>query len=284
MKRLLFTLIALFTLVQGFSQGVFDDFNFRRNAVKERKVIYWPPLREADVMFHWRVERIIDTREKINMCMAWPKNPLWKVMETAIMKDKTMVPFMSDSLLTPFTEEELNKKLSWEETTQIQLDPNDPYNVKDSTFPVFYDWEKIKRFKIMEDWIFDRKESRMYCRIVYIAPMFKPYIPGIPDEKIKEMPICFVKYHDNDSIDLSTFRAHAVNQEVYNRFNDAARISYDDFFEMRMFGSYIIKESNAFDYSIREFAEFKDDPVAAHLESDKIKQRLFEYEHDVWEY
>ena len=75
-----------------------------------------------------------------------------------------------------------------------------------------------------------------------------------------------------------------VNEEVFNMRNDAARISYDDFFEQRLFSSFITKESNAFDLAIRQMDEFSADPYGALLEGEAIKQSLFELEHDMWEY
>jgi gliding motility associated protien GldN len=282
MKRIIYV-VALFALaLQGASaQGVYDDFIYGRSAVKERHVIAWPYLREADVMYAWRVERIIDVREKMNTCMSWPKNPLWKVLETSVMKDGGLTPYFSDSLNRPMSQSDIVKKLNYETTIQVQVDPNDPYNLKDSTVQVVYDWETIKRYKIMEDWIFDKKESRFYCRIIYVAPMFQPYAGGMT---VPEQPICYLRYHDNSFADSATFRNICVNQEVYNRFNDAARLTYDDYFEQRMFTSYIVKESNMFDLKIKGFDEYKDDGVAALLESDNIKKKLFEFEHDLWEF
>ena len=57
-------------------------------------------------------------------------------------------------------------------------------------------------------------------------------------------------------------------------------LSWDDVFVSRMFQSYIYKESNVYDRAINEYASGKD----IQLESDRIKQSIFEYEHDLWDY
>ncbi len=269
----------------------YEPLPYAKQNIGERHVINWPFLREADVMYMWRTERIIDTREKQNIAMTWPKNPLWFILETAIMKDRSLNVYFSDSLIRKMQPEDINKAINYETVIPVQDDPNDPYAVHDSTVQVVYHWDEIKRYKIMEDWIFDKKLSQFYCRIIGIAPMFQPYAGGMA---VPEQPMCWIKYHDNgdgtlDDVgvpytDTSTFRQLVINQEVYNRFNDASRMSYDDFFEMRMFNSYIVKESNPFDLRIKSFDEFKDDPVSALLESDKIKKMLFEKEHDMWEF
>ncbi len=68
--------------------------------------------------------------------------------------------------------------------------------------------------------------------------------------------------------------------ESYNTGNDAIRLSWEDLFEARLFSSYITQESNVYDRVIQEYATGLD----ALLESDRIKQQLFEFEHDLWSY
>jgi gliding motility associated protien GldN len=72
-----------------------------------------------------------------------------------------------------------------------------------------------------------------------------------------------------------------ANQEVFNRHNDAQRISFDDLFFQRRFNSYIIAESNVYDN--RPISTYMQG-VNNLLEAEKIKQDLFEIEHDLWEY
>jgi hypothetical protein len=71
---------------------------------------------------------------------------------------------------------------------------------------------------------------------------------------------------------------------MFNRYNDAARMSFDDFFQMRMFDSYIVYESNVYDNYIAMFQEYENDASGALLKSDEIKNDLFIFEHDLWQY
>jgi gliding motility associated protien GldN len=125
----------------------------------------------------------------------------------------------------------------------------------------------------MEDWIFDKQTSQFFIRIIAIAPLYDLIVSG---QNFGESELFWVKWTD--------LRSVLVNQEVFNRHNDAMRFSYDDYFEQRVFSSYITKESNAFDNKIVDFEEFKSDKFAALLESEKIKNKLFEWEHDLWEW
>lgn len=259
--------------IGSFAQGVYDDFIFNKQAVKERQVVPWPYLREADVMYSNRIERVIDTREKINLCMKWPKNPLSHVIWTNVTEKGKLTAYRSDSLTTIYTPEEVLKLGSYEQTIQITPDPNDPYYTIDSTIFNEFEASKIQKYRLVEDWIFDRNSSQMYVRIIAIAPLYRPVAGGI---ELPEQPLFWLRY--------SEAREIFVNEEVFNRRNDAARITYDDLFEQRLFSSYITKEPNDYDLAIRNFDEFNADPYQALLEGEKIKNKLFEFEHDLWEY
>jgi hypothetical protein len=69
------------------------------------------------------------------------------------------------------------------------------------------------------------------------------------------------------------------NSFVYNRKNDAQRMSFDDLFWKRMFASHIHKETNVYD---REIEDYERDGVKALLESERIKNNMAKIEHDVW--
>jgi gliding motility associated protien GldN len=67
---------------------------------------------------------------------------------------------------------------------------------------------------------------------------------------------------------------------VYNIKNDAATMSWEDLFEIRYFSSYIMKESNAYDRRIKDYAAGLD----LLYESDRIQNDIRNYESDLWEY
>ena len=73
-----------------------------------------------------------------------------------------------------------------------------------------------------------------------------------------------------------------VKYEVYNPENDVYRITWDDFFEKRLFSSYIIKSTlnNPLQEDIRNIKQ----GVDRLYESEEIKEKLFNREHDLWVY
>jgi gliding motility associated protien GldN len=263
-----------------YAQFEYQDFTYNKQAIKEKKVVPYPVLLERDVMFSRRIYRIIDTREKMNMVMKWPRNPLYRIIYEAAVKGYGGAPipaYQNDSLTSMRTPEEISKLGGYEETIQVPIDSTDPNSeLVDRVIRNEFRPEEIKRYCLMEDWIFDKQTSQFFIRIIAIAPMFVMKIPGVAEDKIKEQALFWVKWSD--------LRQVLVNQEIFNRHNDAMRFSYDDFFEQRVFSSYIIQEPNVFDNAISDFEEFSADKFAAILESEKIKNKLFEWEHDLWEW
>jgi gliding motility associated protien GldN len=111
----------------------------------------------------------------------------------------------------------------------------------------------------------------MEVRIIGICPV----MDRINDDGVYtgETPLFWVYYPEARKI-LS-------KSEVFNhRKNDAARLTYDDIFHKRFFSSRIVKESNKYDRKISEYKE----GIDALLEAEKIKEEIFNLEHDLWEY
>ena len=71
--------------------------------------------------------------------------------------------------------------------------------------------------------------------------------------------------------------------EAYNGKNYGARMSWEELFESRMFSSRIVKSTidNPFDRNISVVIK---DPILRLLESDRTKEKIFNYEQDLWSY
>lgn len=133
--------------------------------------------------------------------------------------------------------------------------------------------EDVVRWKILEDWVFDKESGQLVPRIIGIAPMYNLTIDG---QVIGEFPAFYVKWHDARKV--------LTNEEMYNRHNDAARLTYYDFFEMRLFSSYITQKPNVFDLPFAEYQEHQDNPLGALLEGQKTAEELMNWESDLWQY
>lgn len=249
-----------------------EHFPFDKKRISSQTIWQYPDIREADVAWMTRYERVIDTRQKMNILLRHPKLSLTKLMfSMALTGDFPM-----------YSDRDFEKSMSKAElidilvdTITVQIpDPEDPNFPIETRVPEAISLESIVKYRIMEDWIFDKKHSRLMPRIVAIAPMYKPVVANGSVE-LNEQPVFWMKYDD--------VRTSFSNADVFNK-NLAARISMDHFFQARMFDSYIVKEPNEYDYDIKYFPEFENNPMGALLKSEEIKNNLFVLEHDLWEF
>ena len=248
------------------------DFTYERLSIRERKPVPYPSQREADVMYARRIVRIMDTKEKQNLVCRWPKNPLSVIIFEAAEKGE-ITAYSSDSLTAFVRPDTVIDMLSQKEVIQVP-DMMFPGEFKDSVVINKFNYEEdVVRYEIIEDWIFDKQRGIFYPRIIAFSPLYKLIVDG---QDLGELPAFYC--------DWDEMRKLLINEEVFNRHNDAARFSYYDFFELRLFASYIAKEPNVFDLKFNEYVELKDNPLAQLLESERVKDELFNWEHDLWQY
>lgn len=137
-----------------------------------------------------------------------------------------------------------------------------------------YNWylsQDIVQYRIKEDWFFDKERSVLDVRIIGICPVIYDKDPATGEiSGLKEL---FWLY-------FPECRYVFQNFFVQNRDNDAQRMSFDDLFWKRMFQSYIMKETNLYDREIESYRA----GVDALLEAEKIKDQIFTFEHDLWNF
>lgn len=247
--------------------SIFMDDIVVRHTIKDQRVLPYENLREADIPWQKRIWQVIDVREKLNQQFVYPKNPLFKILNDAA----------TQGLVAAFADEDFKKILppADVEGMMIQIDTVpvvDPVTFETTYKPVRNELsaENIKFFRIKEVWYFDREASRMKVRILGISPVRERIIAG----KAEDQPMYWMYYPQ--------IREVLAKEQAYNDFNDAAPLSWDDVFEMRRFSSYIFKETNVQDLRLKDL--FPDNGIARLRESDKIKNKLFNFEHDLWEY
>jgi len=240
-----------------------------RKILKERKVLDYAPVREADVFWEKRVWRVIDVREKMNQVFTYPQNPFFNIIADAAKQgDITLYSVEDDSFKYPLDTDALNKILFKLDTIEIiHPDTYDPeYRIVNDE--IFY--EDIKRFRVKEVWYFDENSSTLKVRILGIAPLIEVYDDF--DNFRYEKPLFWVYYPE--------FRHTLAAHEVFNPGNDSSPVSWEDWMEMRHFSSYIYKASNVHDRRLEEHLT----GVDLLLEAEKIKQEIFNFEHDLWSY
>jgi gliding motility associated protien GldN len=249
-----------------------------KTAITEKKPLSYPWVREADIAWSRRVWRVIDIREKMNQPLYFPETPHnnWKNLATvlldALQEGKITAYDASsptDEFIVPLPYDALMKRLQHKDSVHLQrLKP--PYDYYDTIIEKTFMPSDVKRFRIKEDWFFDKQRSVMEVRIIGICP-----VRDNIDEKGEirgNDPLFWIYYPEA--------RPVLAKAEVFNTQNGAERRSFDDIFLKRLFASYVYKEENVFDRKITDYSQ----GIDALLESDRVKRELIDFEEDLWQY
>lgn len=274
-------------LIKGSGSGIGDSVapSLRNdNAVNEQQIKDRPPLaykniREDDAVYKQRVWREIDTREKMNLPFRYAANEdngnqrFISILYSAIQSGEvTVFSGDDDRFTTPMTKEEVSKAITGGLDT-VPVTNMEGEVVSYEARQRMIDPDSVYRYRLKEEWIFDKETSRMFVRILGIAPIMTQYTStGV---SVGDRILFWVYYPD--------LRPTLAKYEVYNGKNFAGRMSWEELFESRFFASTITKSTldNPFDKSLREYIK---DPLFRLLEGENIKEKIFNYEQDLWSY
>ncbi len=243
------------------------DSPYERTNLRDRRVLPYDHIREADVMWEKRLWRVIDVREKLNLPFAYPDKPFITILLDNIRAGNIQAySALDDKFTTKMSSEDLDQILNTTDTTTT-FDPI-TYEEKILVYTNDFDPTTVKKFRVKESWFFDEETSTMKARILGIAPILEKM-----DENgfVRfELPIFWVYYPH--------CRQVLAHEPAYNSHNDVQVMSWEDILEMRMFSSHIVKESNVYDRRVQDYK----DGVDMLYESEKIKEGIRNYEHDLW--
>lgn len=250
--------------------------------IRDRIPLAYENLRADDAVYRHKIWREIDTREKINLPFRYSAdensgNQRFISILLKAIQDSAVTVFdpIDDRFTTPLTISEVAKHLGG------GGDSVPHYNDKGIIDRV--DWksreinlDSIYKFQIKEEVIFDKESSRLFWRILGIAPVKNVY--STTGEYLGPATVFWVYYPD--------MRATFAKYDIYNGKNYGARMSWEELFETRMFSGRIIKSTmdNPFDLPIQAMPGLKDNGVFQLLEGERIKEKIFNYEQDLWSY
>jgi gliding motility associated protien GldN len=264
-----------------------NDNAIQRNLLKDRTPLDYEHIREDDATYVQRVWREIDVHEKLNIPFVYKAesddgNQRFIMILLNAIKKGDVTAFSAvggdDRFTTPLPFSQIAELMVGKPKTQQIPDwANDPDGskglMKDTIINAEFNPDLVERYWIKEDVVFDKESSRMYTRILGIAPL--QTILNDDGSFRAVTPIFWVYYPD--------LRPMLAKFDVYNGRNFGAKMSWEELFESRMFASRIIKSTinNPNDFYISSYVK---DPILALLEGENIKEKIFNYEQDLWSY
>ena len=240
-------------------------------------------IRVDDAVYRHRIWREIDAREKINLPFLYSAdenngNQRFISILLQAIQDSAVTVFnnVDDRFTTPMTKADLAKAIGGEPVLVPQFD-----SVGNPLAPILkareINLDSFYRFHIKEEVIFDKQTSRLYWRILGIAPVMN--VINSQGINLGQSEVFWVYYPDLRLPVLAKY-------EIYNGKNFGGRMSWEELFESRMFSGRIIKSTidNPFDLPLSATPGLKDNTLFQLLQGENIKNQIFNYEQDLWSY
>jgi len=256
--------------------------------------------RADDVVWSRTVYRIIDMRDKQNYQLYFPVIPneeyksLFRLIIDAAIKDSLKAYEKIERDIQPMFSHELSKdslknifKICEKDTVNNTLTTT-PLIVNDSITkqPIvsnyaYKDYVKNQlKFLVQEIVFFDKHTSRLYTKIVAIAPLY-----ALTEQNVT-MDNTIDKWSYFQSSVLCWFlfdelRPFLARQYVIPNENNTQRLTFDEFFAQKFYSDYLLGDSNL---NNRMLLQYLVNPDKIRKEQKRIETELLNFEQDLWEY
>lgn len=255
-----------------------------------------------DVIWARYVYRIIDMRFKQNFQLYFPvlsDDPdyrnLFKVITDAVIDGMPIFEKQTGTIKPDFKQEPAAKKVipgMFLQGNPLDGDPdldistsNDMVvhydSIEDEFSFNFYPYESLVRNQVkyltQEVVFFDKHTSRLHTKIIAIAPLYSERITITDSTQVMTALNQSIMFW----VPFDLLRPYLAMQYAIPNRNETKRVTYDEFFQKRLYTSYIVGEGNMYNRWIPDYANTYED---IKKEQDRIATELLNFEQDLWEY
>ncbi|MBL0014292.1 MAG: gliding motility protein GldN [Flavobacterium sp.] len=242
-------------------------------------------VHDRDVLMGKTTWETIDLDERINFPLYYPidtanigkdRRSLYDVLTKAMKEGKITEVYTDSYFNTKKTLKDIEASLTRIDTTDpgreqfnagIPIDPQ--YIVRTDLAAI-----DVADYKIKGYWYFDKRQSELKYRLLGLCPI-------VPD-------VYTVGKEEQDYIEIFWIYFPAAREvlheaKAFNDRNSAMPITFDHLLNSRRFNGVIYKEENV--YGDREIAEYlKENSQMQLLESERVKDKIRDFEQDMWNY
>ena len=241
-------------------------------------------VHDRDILMGKRTWEIIDLDERVNFPLYFPieanlgpdRKPLYKVLIDA-MKDGRITEIYDSSY---FTEKKSLKDI---EASLVFIDTTDAgreyYNAGESIPEEYIVKTQIEAFhvdayKVVGYWYFDKRQGELKYRMLGICPV----VPDVftMNNDVKDYIELFWVY-------FPSARDVLHEAKAFNDRNSAMPFTFDHLLNARRFTGVIYLEENVYgDRLIKDY--MKENAQMQLLESERVKEKIRDFEQDMWNY
>ena len=259
-----------------------------------------------DVIWSRYIYRVIDMRYKQNYQLYFPTKSddadyrnLFKVITDAVVDgmpiyeknmetikpdfkqepiSRNVIPtmFMADDPMADYSDDPTHFDITSSDAMLVHYD-----SIEDKLSFHFYPFEKLVRNQLkyltQEVVFFDKHTSRLHIKIIGIAPLQSDKISTRDSTNLMSSLRESIMFW----IPFDKLRPYMAMQYAIPNRNETKRVTYDEFFQKRLFTSYIVGEGNMYNRYIPDYAISEDE---IKKEQKRIEAELLNFEQDLWEY
>ncbi len=252
---------------------------------KDSKPLEYGYVDDRDVLWSKNVWEIVDLDERVNFPLYYPidtnnigssRRSLYDVLMTGIKSGKIKNIYADSYFNEKRTLSDISAAISKIDTTDLGVEQ---YNAGEEIDQQFIDRRDITSADIAEYhirgmWYFDKRQAELKYRILGIAPV-APDVNFIDDETPDLVELFWVWFPDAREI--------LFDNNAFNGSNTSSSITFDHLLNARRFNAVIYKEDNV--QGDREVDEYiAENAFMQLLESERIKERIRNFEQDMWNY
>jgi gliding motility associated protien GldN len=250
-------------------------------------------VHDRDVLMGKTTWEIIDLDERINFPLYYPwdttnigkdRRSLFDVLLKGIKSGKITEVYTDSYFNTKKTYSDLLTSLTFTEITDegknIMNEYLDDYKSGKRVLDPQYINTKnlsaidIADYKIKGYWYFDKRQSEMKYRLLGICPI-SPEAREIGKDNQDLVELFWVYF--------PAVREILHEAKAFNNRNSAMPVTFDDLLNSRRFNGEIYKEENV--YGDREISEYmRENSQMQLLESERVKDKIRDFEQDMWNY
>jgi len=250
-------------------------------------------VHDRDVLMGKTIWEFIDLDERINFPLYFPvdtafvgkeRRSLFDVLVKNIKNGKITEVYGDDYFNTKKTFKDMASSFTYIDTTDTGKDEiNNYYDDYKSGAKVLdpqyinrkeLDASHISGYKIKGFWYFDKRQGELKYRLIALCPV-TPEARDAGNDKADVIDLFWVYF--------PSVRDLLHESKAFNDKNSAMPITFDHLLNSRRFSAEIYKEENVYgDRTIEQY--LKDNSQNQLLESERIKDKIRNFESDMWNY
>lgn len=242
-------------------------------------------VHDRDVLMGKTTWEIIDLSEKINFALYFPidtanigsdRRSLYDVLTKAMRNGKITEVYTDSYFNTKKSLKDIQASLTRIDTTDVGREQINAGQSVSAEYITRQDLtaQDVTQYKIKGYWYFDKRQSELKYRLLGICPI-TPDVYTMNSEEKDYIELFWVFFPASRDV------LHEA--KAFNDKNSAMPISFDQILNSRRFNAVIYQEENVYgDRAITSY--MKDNAQNQLLEAERVKEKIRDFEEDMWNY